>query len=459
MNHIDLQFHDDLSKRLMVADLLSANELQRAEALGKGQGLSLDRALLKLGMIEEDLLLPQLAEILGLAFVTDSALVALDQSRVETLTHAFCSAQIIAPILDAQGRPLVLTPAPGTKGLARELAFHLDTNVTLGVASTRTIRALLATEAQDTPTDLSHERIQADRDAVERADADGPVIRFVSEVFDNAVARGASDIHFGAQESGLRIRFRLSGVLQSQLVDRSLNMAAVLARVKVMAGMNVSERRLPQDGRITSNIAGRKVDFRVSSIPTSFGESITCRVLDPKALRLGWDKLGFDSETAVKVVEIIEQPSGLFLVTGPTGSGKTTTLYTALAHLNNEGRKIITIEDPIEYNLAGVEQVQVHEEVGMTFARALRSFLRQDPNVIMVGEIRDEETAEIACRSALVGRMVLSTLHTSSPEGAVTRLVDLGVPEYIVRDVLRGVLGQELVVENGGRRLMSRLIE
>lgn len=160
-----------------------------------------------------------------------------------------------------------------------------------------------------------------------------------------------------------------------------------------MASMNVSERRLPQDGRITTNIAGRKVDFRISSVPTAFGESIVCRVLDPRALRLGWDKLGFDEAITREIISIIEQPSGLFLVTGPTGSGKTTTLYTALSHLNQDERKILTVEDPIEYNLAGIEQVQVHEEIGMTFARALRTFLRQDPNIIMVGEIRDQETA------------------------------------------------------------------
>ena len=289
-----------------------------------------------------------------------------------------------------------------------------------------------------------------------QGEADGPVIRFVSEVFDEAVSSGASDIHFEAQEGGLRIRLRKQGILKIHPIDRSLNTTSVLARVKVMASMNVSERRLPQDGRITSNIAGRKVDFRISSVPTSFGESIVARVLDPKALRLGWEKLGFNSETAKKITDIIEQPSGLFLVTGPTGSGKTTTLYTALAHLNQEGRKIITVEDPIEYNLPGLEQVQVHDEIGMTFARALRSFLRQDPNIIMIGEIRDEETAEIACRAALVGRMVLSTLHTNSPEGAETRLMDLGVPQYIVKDVLRGVLGQRLeVISEDERKLFA----
>jgi general secretion pathway protein E len=216
--------------------------------------------------------------------------------------------------------------------------------------------------------------------------------------------------------------------------------------------MNISERRLPQDGRIAQVISGRLIDFRVSSIPTQFGESIVCRILDPKSLQRGWKDLGFAQDVSNWIVEKIEQPSGLFLVTGPTGSGKTTTLYTALSHLNAPERKIITVEDPIEYSLPGIEQIQVHEEIGLTFARALRSILRQDPNVIMIGEIRDEETAAMACRAAMVGRMVLSTLHTNSAEGAYNRLMDLGVPRYLIDDVLHGVLAQELAPDHKGKQ-------
>jgi general secretion pathway protein E len=309
-----------------------------------------------------------------------------------------------------------------------------------------------------------------------RAETDGPVIRFVQEKLTDAVLQGASDVHVECTEDGYAVRFRLNGVLVPQRVDGALDALAVIARLKVMAGVNVAERRLPQDGRLETTIAGRKIDFRFSSLPTHFGESIVARVLDPKALRLGWDRLGFEAEVIARIKAILDRPSGLFLVTGPTGSGKTTTLYTAVGHLNQPKRKIVTVEDPVEYNLRGVQQVQVHEEIGLTFARVLRGVLRHDPNVILIGEIRDAETAEIAVRAAQVGRLVLSTLHTNSAAGALNRLVDLGVPEFLVRDVLRGVLGQELVLTPcpvcggagcktcertgvGGRRLRAELME
>lgn len=452
-----------LEQKLTKTQSLDPGALSRAKALAQNEQVPLGRAILKLGVLEEDILLPHLAEVLGLPYVTSLAEYELDQERLAKLTASYCQSNTLAPIQTQAGQALVLVTDPGNQTLTQELRFYLDETLRLAVAPTRVIRALLAAaktrDGSDSPS-ASEDRLKADQEILRQGKTDGPVIRFVGEVFDEAVASGASDIHFEAQEDGLRIRLRRNGILSLYPVDRSLNSASILARVKVMASMNVSERRLPQDGRITSNTAGRKVDFRVSSVPTSFGESIVARVLDPKSLRLGWGMLGFDAETTAKITDIIEQPNGLFLVTGPTGSGKTTTLYTALAHLNNESRKILTVEDPVEYNLPGIEQVQVHDEIGMTFAKALRSFLRQDPNVIMVGEIRDEETAEIACRAALIGRMVLSTLHTNSPEGAVTRLMDLGVPQYIVQDVLRGALGQRLEgTAAGKRRLSARLVE
>lgn len=457
------EINDLLGQALSEAKALDQSALSRAKALAQNKQIALGRAILKLGLLEEDVLLPHLAEALNLPHVANLADYALDRERLSRLTVQYCQSKTLVPVKTSQNERLVLFNDPCNYALTKELSFFLDGPLHLVVAPTRIIRVLLSNSENVSETETlgtSEERLKADRAILRQGEADGPVIRFVGEIFNEAVASGASDIHFEAQEDGLRIRLRRNGILRVQPVDRSLSSTSILARVKVMASMNVSERRLPQDGRITSNIAGRKVDFRVSSIPTVFGESIVARVLDPKALQLGWDKLGFDRETTGKITEIIEQPSGMFLVTGPTGSGKTTTLYTALSHLNQEGRKILTVEDPIEYNLHGVEQVQVHEEIGMTFAKALRSFLRQDPNIIMIGEIRDEETAEIACRAALVGRMVLSTLHTSSPEGAMTRLTDLGVPEYIVKDVLRGVLGQSLeIVEGKTRRLTARLIQ
>ncbi|WP_424831389.1 GspE/PulE family protein [Ruegeria sp.] len=456
----NLNWNSSLGDNLTEKGVISEASLSRALAIAEVEQISLDRAILKLGLVDEEALLKELASVIECIHVSSLGKHELDMASMDVLTLPYCRSQLVAPIVDDQNTCHILSCDPANSSLLSELSFFLESEPNIVVAPTRAIRSLLASLDQEPQnSEISDERLQADQEALRRGEIDGPVIRFVSEVFNEAVATGASDIHFEAQEDGLRIRMRVNGILRSQPVDRSLSVASILARLKVMSGMNVSERRLPQDGRITSTIAGRKVDFRVSSVPTSFGESIVCRVLDPDALRLGWDKLGFDADTTQQIIEIIEQPNGLFLVTGPTGSGKTTTLYTALAHLNDEGRKILTVEDPIEYNLPGVEQVQVHEEIGLTFARTLRSFLRQDPNVLMVGEIRDQETAEIACRAALVGRMVLSTLHTNTPEGAVTRLTDLGVPDYVVKDVLRGVLGQRLEVEDGCvRQLQARLV-
>ncbi len=457
----EMNFDDALAHRLMSQAVVDRAALERGQALAISKGLTLDRALLRLGLLDEELLLPELALVLDLPFTQSGEGYRLDPTRLQELTPGYCSANAVAPVLTDSGQCRLMLSDPGNAALVAELRFYAEEPPEFTVAPLRLIRGLLSqsdtTNAEaDRPSD---EQQQVDQQTLAREEADGPVIRFVSECFNAAVSQGASDIHIESQEAGLRIRLRVDGLLQNYPVNASLNPRSILARVKVLAAMNVSERRLPQDGRITLTIGGRKVDFRVSSIPTSYGESIVCRVLDPKALRIGWEQLGFSPEITRQIIAAVEQPSGLFLVTGPTGSGKTTTLYTALAHLNREDRKILTVEDPVEYNLAGVEQVQVHEEIGMGFARALRAFLRQDPNVIMIGEIRDQETAEIACRAALVGRMVLSTLHTNSPEGAVTRLVDLGVPEYIVRDVLRGVLGQRLKIgPEQGRRLQARFV-
>jgi len=441
---------------------LEAPDARRVLRLVEKDGSSIRKSLLSLGLVAEDILLEVLAQFLGLRFFSEVSSFDVEEKQLERLGFDYCNAQRVVPVKDEEGKTVLLLAHPENEALRMELVFFLGASIEVAVVPERSVRHLLEVEqvdADDALDGASEEQSEADLRALQQDELEGPVIKFVSKILEEAVIKEASDIHFESQESGLRIRFRMHGVLVSQKVDGRLNESSILARVKVMSSMNVSERRLPQDGRISVALGGRNIDFRVSSVPTSFGESIVCRVLDPNALRLGWDALGFERQTTDAIQEIIERPSGLFLVTGPTGSGKTTTLYTALSHLNQERRKILTVEDPIEYNLAGIEQVQVHEEVGMTFAKALRAFLRQDPNVIMVGEIRDEETAEIACRAAMVGRMVLSTMHTNEPEGALPRLVDLGVPEYLARGVLRGALGQQLVLKGHSRRsLEARLV-
>ncbi|GHC65503.1 hypothetical protein GCM10007315_32650 [Gemmobacter tilapiae] len=398
--------------------------------------------LLRLGLVEEDRLIAALSQVLGVPLI-DPGQWTVDRTCIDRLTQPYLSANLVLPLRDAQGLALALAD-PGNPDLRQELAFLLNAPIRVFAATSDQIRAALLPIDATIPVEASGDTIARDAEQLRKNDADGPVIKFVQDLLASAVLKGASDVHVESTDTGLSLRFRQNGILVPQPLDRNLPAASILSRLKVMANVNVAERRLPQDGRLQTMIAGRAVDFRFSSIPTQWGESIAIRVLDPKALRLGWDKLGFDPQIVARLIGLVEAPSGLFLVTGPTGSGKTTTLYTALSHLNSTSRKIITVEDPVEYDLPGVQQVQVHDDIGLSFARVLRSILRHDPNVILIGEIRDQETAAIAVRAAQVGRMVLSTLHTNSAAGAVNRLVDLGVPAYLVRDVLRGVLAQEL---------------
>ncbi|UXI69097.1 type II secretion system ATPase GspE [Tahibacter amnicola] len=277
------------------------------------------------------------------------------------------------------------------------------------------------------------------------SDDDAPIIRLINALLTEAVKEGASDIHIEPYENRLVVRFRIDGVLREILSPQKAVANAVVSRIKVMAKLDIAEKRLPQDGRIGLKIAGRPVDVRVSTIPAGHGERVVLRLLDKQAGRLDLVQLGMSAEDRARIETIIERPHGIFLVTGPTGSGKTTTLYAALLKLNDASRNIMTVEDPIEYYIDGVGQTQVNTKVEMTFARGLRAILRQDPDVVMVGEIRDLETAQIAVQASLTGHFVLSTLHTNSAVGAVTRLRDMGVEPFLLSSSLVGVLAQRLV--------------
>jgi len=272
-----------------------------------------------------------------------------------------------------------------------------------------------------------------------------PIIRYVHMVITEAIKRRASDIHLEPLEKRFRVRYRIDGVLQEVENPPKRLQPAIISRLKLMANISIAEKRIPQDGRIQMKTGGKEIDLRVSALPTVYGESIVMRILDKEGLRLGLPQLGFFSDDQATFERIISMPDGIFLVTGPTGSGKSTTLYSALNHINHPDRKIITVEDPVEYQLTGINQVQVRREVGMTFSAALRSMLRQAPNIIMIGEIRDLETAEIAVNASLTGHMVFSTLHTNDAPSAVTRMVDIGVKPFLVSASLRGVLAQRLV--------------
>ena len=274
---------------------------------------------------------------------------------------------------------------------------------------------------------------------------EAPVVRLVNLLIEDAVVAEASDIHIEPSEESLRVRYRIDGILYDLEAPPRRLQAAVTSRIKLMAELNIAERRLPQDGRIRMTLNGRRVDIRVSSIPTIHGESIVMRLLDRSSVFLPFDKLGFSAQTSVAFDKLINQPNKILLVTGPTGSGKTTTLYAALDKINAPEKKIITIEDPVEYQLKGINQIAVRPKIGLTFAGGLRHIVRQDPDVVMVGEIRDLETAEIAIHAALTGHLVLSTLHTNDAPGAITRLQDMGVEPYLIASVLSGVLAQRLV--------------
>lgn len=276
-------------------------------------------------------------------------------------------------------------------------------------------------------------------------DEDSPIVRLVNQIIANAVAQRASDVHFDPQETELKVRYRIDGVLRD---ERSLpkNMQNIItARIKIMGALNITESRIPQDGRIKSVINFKPIDIRLSTLPTIYGEKIVMRVLDLSTALSSLDMLGFTDKNLKKFYTMLQKPNGIVLVTGPTGSGKTSTLYAALNHMNDETINIITVEDPVEYQLAGVNQIQVHEEVGLSFATGLRSILRQDPDVIMIGEIRDMQTAEIAIRSSLTGHLVLSTLHTNSAAEAVSRLIDMGVEPFLLSPSLVGIIAQRLV--------------
>src|SRR5579872_5549983 len=306
--------------------------------------------------------------------------------------------------------------------------------------------AMQAVEGLDETTDLAHlaQELPEQADLLDSED-DAPIIRLINAVFTQAVKENASDIHIEPFENRLVIRFRVDGVLREVLQSKRAVAPLVVSRVKVMSRLDIAEKRLPQDGRISLRVAGRAVDVRVSTIPSGHGERVVLRILDKQAGKLELDSLGMDVRTQAAMDELIHKPHGILLVTGPTGSGKTTTLYAALEQLNDNTQNIMTVEDPIEYYIDGIGQTQVNTKVEMTFARGLRAILRQDPDVVMVGEIRDIETAQIAVQASLTGHLVLSTLHTNTAVGAITRLRDMGVEPFLLSSTLLGCVAQRLV--------------
>ena len=382
---------------------------------------------------------------------------ALAAERRLTFAFARRHGVLYQGMLDGRARVIVRDGA-NPLGVA-EVRRHLGVPLRLEEVSEETFESLLQTayeggsnaaaeaaEGLEGDTDLSHivEGLPEPSDLMESED-DAPIIRLINAVLTQAVRENASDIHVEPFENRLVVRFRVDGVLREVLQSRRALAPLVVSRIKVMSRLDIAEKRLPQDGRISLKIAGRPVDVRVSTIPAGHGERVVLRLLDKQAGRLELTALGMDPKIQAAADELIHKPYGIILVTGPTGSGKTTTLYSALERLNDNTRNIMTVEDPIEYYIDGIGQTQVNTKVEMTFARGLRAILRQDPDVVMVGEIRDIETAQIAVQASLTGHLVLSTLHTNTAVGAITRLRDMGVEPFLLSSTLLGVVAQRLV--------------
>ncbi|WP_018879391.1 type II secretion system ATPase GspE [Thioalkalivibrio sp. ALE9] len=320
-------------------------------------------------------------------------------------------------------------------GVPAEIAAALERIVRPDQEGAETVADL---EGED---DIREEDVEHLRDMASEA----PIIRLVNQILQRAVESRASDIHIEPFEGKLKVRLRIDGILHDIDAPSSRSAAAVISRVKIMARLNIAERRLPQDGRIKVRALGKELDLRVSSVPTMHGESVVMRLLDKESIVFDFARLGFEGEVLDRFLEVLSLPHGILLVTGPTGSGKSTTLYTALSRLNTPEAKILTVEDPVEYELEGVNQIQVKPQIGLDFAAALRSIVRQDPDIIMIGEMRDLETAQIAMQSALTGHLVLSTLHTNDAAGTVNRLLDMGVDDYMLTSTVNGILAQRLV--------------
>ena len=361
---------------------------------------------------------------------------------------------VVLPVADEAGKLTLLAKDPFNSSVINELGFILQRDIELAVADPAQVEAAV-TRVYGEATSASMEDLLGefgDVDAaavtdedVTKAASQAPIIRFVDLVLQEGVKAKASDIHFEPFETEFRIRLRIDGSLYEMAPPPKNLASAVIARVKVLSSLNIAERRVPQDGRIKTTISGRQIDLRVSTLPTQFGESVVLRILDKTVVNLSLEALSMQDDIKEGIRTMVGRPNGIFIVTGPTGSGKTTTLYSALREVNTEDVKILTAEDPVEYEVEGIMQVPINHQVGLTFAAALRSFLRQDPDTIMVGEIRDLETAQIAVQASLTGHVVLSTLHTNDAPGAVTRLIDMGLEPFLISASLEGVLAQRLL--------------
>ncbi|HWA87289.1 MAG TPA: type II secretion system ATPase GspE [Opitutus sp.] len=435
--------------------LVGAEQLAAARDEHAATGRPLADVVLDLGLLDARTLLGKVAESLDCELVADIP-TTLPGDAVGLLSGSVARNYGVIPLRSAAQSVDLLATDPFNTRIVDDLTFALGREVRLAVGDPARVEQLIRqyygeddAKLEDLLRDLEGEVVAEEQtlstDDIEAMAGRAPIIRFVNLVLSQAIRDQASDIHFEPFEHEFKIRYRIDGALYEMAPPPKALALPITSRLKVLADLNIAERRVPQDGRIKLTIAGRAVDLRVSTLPTQFGESVVLRVLDQSAVQLDLAQLGLPPDVFQGLNEIIHRPNGIFVVTGPTGSGKTTTLYSGLRAINTTGLKLLTIEDPVEYEIEGTMQVPVNPQIGLTFAAALRSFLRQDPDVIMVGEIRDLETAQISIQASLTGHLVLSTLHTNDAAGAVTRLIDLGIEPFLIASTLDAVLAQRLV--------------
>jgi len=444
-----------LGEILLKSGLVSQEALMDALKTSQQKNKRIGETLIELGLVSEEHVTKAIAHQFGLEYI-DLDKHSIPQSTLKLIPEEVVQKYGVLPLSKENGRLKLLISDPLDLDMLDTLRFRLNSEIDCSIASPTKIRAFIDRSIDEVRSSIDataaelaqeghtiEEEIRKAEDAEE--DDEGPVIRLVNMMIDEAVRMKASDIHIEPMADRVRVRYRVDGVCAERDTIPKHMQASVIARLKILSGMDISERRLPQDGRIQREIDGKKVDFRVSALPGYHGESTVLRILEPESINIGIQALGLGDEDNQKFLKIIKRPNGIFLVTGPTGSGKSTTLYSALKELNKPDKKIITAEDPVEYNVAGINQCQVKEDIGLTFAKILRAMLRQAPNVILVGEIRDGEVADIAIQAALTGHLVFSTLHTNDAASAITRLIDMGVKPFLVASSIQAIMAQRLV--------------
>ena len=459
---------DRIGDQLVHEQLITREQLQQALDDARANGTRIGYSLVKLGFLGESDLVRALARQHRVPAV-DLERVRLDPRILKLIPGEFAVKHQVLP-LRRVGRTLTVALSnPTDLGVIDDLKFLTRLDIEPVIAGDFSLKKIVEREYENADEKINELLKQFDEEEVERVEEEkedvsvaslqaaveeAPVVKLINGILTDAVHRGASDIHFECYEKDIRVRYRIDGVLQEIMRPPTKMKAALISRFKILSDLNIAERRVPQDGRLKLRFDKRVIDFRVSTLPTLFGEKIVLRILDKGNLTLDLEKFGMEAKAEQDFMKAIMNPYGMVLVTGPTGSGKTTTLYSALSKINTNEVNIMTAEDPVEYNLHGINQVQVRTDIGMTFAAALKAFLRQDPNIIMVGEIRDLETGSIAIKAALTGHLVLSTLHTNDAPSTITRMVDMGIEPFNVASAVNLITAQRLV-----RRICSNCKE